>query len=97
MRRLLGLSIEARSLRIDPVMPSALDGLVHDTLLLPHPTQVQYRIGRAGCGVSAIELNGQRLEFERESNPHRPGAALVPRAALSSALRAHNVLQVELG
>jgi cellobiose phosphorylase len=96
MRRLLGLSIEARSLRIDPVMPSALDGLVHETALLPQPTQVQYRIGRAGCGVSAIDLNGQRLEFERENNPHRPGAALLPRAALSAALRTHNVLKIEI-
>jgi cellobiose phosphorylase len=97
MRRLLGMSLEAQALRLDPVIPSALDGLIHETTLLAHPTQVQYRIGRAGCGVNAIELNGQPLEFNHEDNPHRRGAALVPRAALVGALLARNTLRVDLG
>jgi cellobiose phosphorylase len=97
LRRLMGLSLEAEALRVDPVIPGALDGLTHATALLSKPTQVRYRIGSRGCGVSAVALNGQSLEFSRESNPHRLGAALVPRQALEGALRERNELRVDLG
>jgi hypothetical protein len=47
--------------------------------------------------VSRLQLNGQPLQFERDANPHRPGAALVDRATLPSRLsRELNTLAVEL-
>jgi cellobiose phosphorylase len=95
---LLGLSCEAQLLRVDPIMPAALDGLQVQTLLLQHPIDVSYRIGAAGCGVTRIELNGQPLSFEREPNPHRPGAALVALAALRGRLDSQrNALVIEFG
>ncbi len=82
VRRFLGLTVEADALRIDPVIPASLDGLRVETELLGRPLEVVYRIGRAGCGVERIELDSEPLPFAREANPHRRGAALVPRNAL---------------
>jgi cellobiose phosphorylase len=75
VRRFLGLSCEADVLSIDPVIPHALDGLRVKTMLNGRPIEVTYQIGSAGCGVRAIELNGQSVAFNVRANPHRSGAA----------------------
>jgi cellobiose phosphorylase len=87
VRRFLGLSPEATALSVDPVIPSALDGLKVTTTLLGKPLEVSYAIGAKGCGVSKIELNGRALPFERERNPYREGAARVPIKAVTDALQ----------
>jgi 1,2-beta-oligoglucan phosphorylase len=98
VRRFLGLDCEADALSLDPVIPSALDGLVVDTQLLGHPVQLRYRIGPAGCGVKAIDLNGTALPFTVRANPHRRGAAAVGRQTFLARLaRAHNTLTIEIG
>jgi cellobiose phosphorylase len=98
IRRFLGLDVEADALSVDPVMPAALDGLRVNTALLGHPLEVTYRIGRAGCGVSAITLNGAALPFTSRSNPHRRGAAAVPITAVKERLAAgRSTLLIELG
>jgi 1,2-beta-oligoglucan phosphorylase len=98
IRRFLGLSCEARALRVDPVIPSSLDGLQVDTTLRGRPLKVQYRIGKSGHGVTEVTLNGQKLPFTTEPNPHRVGAALVDLQAALSSLRAdQNELMVRLG
>jgi cellobiose phosphorylase len=98
IRRFLGLDVEADALSVDPVMPAALDGLRVNTALLGHPLEVTYRIGRAGCGVSAITLNGAALPFTSQANPHRRGAAVVPMAAVKERLAAgRGALTIELG
>ena len=98
VRCLLGLNCESQRLRVDPVMPAALDGLRVQTLLLERPIDVSYRVGTAGCGVTRIELNGQALSFEREPNAHRPGAALVAMATVRGRLDSgRNALAIELG
>ena len=98
MRSLLGLSCEWQGLRVDPVMPSALDGLRVQTTLLGRPLEVHYRVGDSGCGVEQIELNGRPLTFSRESNPHRRGAALVTTASVLELLAGkRNVLRVRTG
>ena len=57
-----------------------------------------YRIGAAGCGVSQLALNDRPLPFERDSNPHRTGAALVAIAALAERLAiGRNLLAVQIG
>ena len=97
MRRFLGLSPEATVLSVDPVIPSALDGLKVTTTLLGKPIEVSYAIGAKGCGVSKIELNGRTLTFEREHNPYREGAARVPIKAVTDALQAKkNSLKIVL-
>jgi 1,2-beta-oligoglucan phosphorylase len=98
VRCFLGLSCEWQVLRVDPVIPRALDGLRAQTTLRGRPVDVHYRIAGAGCGVSRLVLNGQSLAFAVEPNPHRRGAALVTMATVLAALRpAGNSLMIELG
>ena len=98
IRRFLGLSCEAQALRVDPVIPSALDGLRVQTTLRGRPVEVRYQIGKAGCGVTEVGLNGQTLAFTTEANPHRRGAALVDLSAVLEHLRPQqNVLNIRLG
>ena len=98
VRRFLGLSPEATALSVDPVIPSALDGLRVTTTLLGRPIEVSYSVGARGCGVSAIKLNGRKLAFEREHNPYREGAARVPIKAVTDALQAKkNRLEIKVG
>jgi cellobiose phosphorylase len=98
VRRFLGVSPEASVLRIDPVIPAALDGLSVATILLERPVELRYRIKGCGCGVNQVTLNGAALEFDCESNPHRRGAARVPLTKVLQHLRATgNVLGIDIG
>jgi 1,2-beta-oligoglucan phosphorylase len=98
IRRFLGVSPEARVLRVDPVIPAALDGLRVETILLGRPVELRYQVKGAGCGVNALSLNETALTFDTEANPHRRGAALVAMAAVSKLLQAAgNVLRIDIG
>ena len=98
VRRFIGLNPEATALSVDPVIPSALDGLRVTTTLLGRPIEVSYSVGERGCGVSAVKLNGRKLAFEREHNPHREGAARVPLKTVTDALQAQkNRLEITVG
>ncbi len=98
VRRFLGLSVESDALRVDPVIPTSLDGLRVETTLLGRSVEVQYNIGSSGWGVNAITLNDQPLSFTTEANPHRRGAALASMAAVRKQLAAeHNVLRIDIG
>jgi cellobiose phosphorylase len=98
LRRFLGIGCESQSLRVDPVIPPALDGLRVETLLRGRPVEVRYRVHEPGSGVTALSLNGQPLAFTSEPNPHRRGAALVPWPEVLEHLRAqHNLLAIQVG
>jgi cellobiose phosphorylase len=98
VRCLLGVSCESALLRLDPVIPNALDGLRVQATLLGRVFELHYRIRGAGCGVNEIVLNGQPLAFSRESNPHRPGAALIAMAALQGrTVDGRNALTIDIG
>ena len=98
VRRFLGLSCEAGALRVDPVIPTALDGLRVETTLRGRPIEVRYRIGSAGCGVVEVSLNDRPLSFTLEANPHRRGAALVALPSVLDQLKTEqNVLAVRIG
>ena len=98
LRRFLGLSCEATVLRVDPVIPHRLDGLRVELTLLGHRVEVTYRIKGAGCGVNAVSMNGHPLRFTQAPNPHRRGAALVAKTAVTERLTAgRNTLLVDLG
>ncbi len=98
VRSLLGLSCESDVLRVDPVMPRALDGLRAQMTLLGRPVEVCYRIGAAGCGVNDIVLNELPLAFSRDPNPYRRGAALVTMATMLERLAGgRNTLTIHFG
>ena len=98
LRRFLGLSCEAKVLRVDPVMPPELDGLRVNMTLRGRALEARYRVNEPGCGVTDIKLNGQSLKWVSEPNPHRRGAALVELPAVQQHLRAQgNVMEVQIG
>lgn len=98
VRRFLGLSVEWDRLSIDPVIPSALDGIRVESRLLGVPVEIRYAVRGAGCGVSALAFNGMPLPFTSGPNPHRRGAALVDRALVEvGLLERGNVLEIGVG
>ena len=97
MRSFLGLTWEPHALRVDPVIPASLDGLVLHTALLGCPVEVHYRIGSRGCGINTICLNGQPLTFTERAGPQRR-AALLSRASLAGQLTSErNILAIDIG
>ena len=98
MRHFVGLSAESDALSVDPVIPAALDGMRVETTLFGRPLEVRYRVGKAGCGVNALALNDAPLAFTHRTNPHRRGAAIVPKADVMKRLTpTGNSLQIDLG
>jgi cellobiose phosphorylase len=98
IRRFLGLSIEARDITLDPVIPVALNGLRVRLSLFGKPVTLSYEISGAGHGVSAVSVNGQAISLTHDANPYRKGAARVERALLIGKLnRPDNTLQVRVG
>jgi cellobiose phosphorylase len=94
----LGLRRGRSRLTIDPVMPRALDGLAVELPLEGKPVRVVYRVGAAGCGPVAVELDGDALRFEREANPYRPGGVSVSMTAIVERLRPRgSVLAIRIG
>ncbi len=85
---LLGLRWQARAVELDPVMPPSLDGLRVAIEFGGRSLEVVYSVGGSGAGVTAVDLDGVALPFERVPNPHRPGAARIDRAGFERALRA---------
>ncbi len=86
LRCLLGLRLERGRLVIDPVIPPELDGLQAELELDGHAVAVTYRVRGAGCGPTAVTLNGVPLDFERAASPYRTGAAEVPLEAFRAGL-----------
>jgi cellobiose phosphorylase len=98
LRHFLGLTWESGALCVDPVMPGVLDGMRVMTSVRGYPLEVTYRIGASGSGVNEIVLNGEKLPFTREANPHRRGAArLAAGAVLDRLTRGRNTLAIDLG
>lgn len=94
----LGLRQGAAELIVDPVIPKALDGLRAGLQLGGNDFEITYSIGPAGCGPTAIQLNGIELPFTRAVNPYRTGAACVSADTLRQyATGAVNRLKVSLG
>jgi CRISPR-associated protein Csx3 len=98
VRRLFGVTVEADTLSIDPVMPAALDGLRVEVSLLGHAVEIQYRVGKSGHGVTGVALNDETLPLDFAPNPHRRGAARISRTSCVARLkRERNVLRIDVG
>jgi cellobiose phosphorylase len=85
----LGIRQESAHLVIDPVIPAALDGLGAGITIAGRKVEIIYHIKSCGRGPLSIELNGHNLDFIREANPYRPGAARVSMDAFITALTGH--------
>lgn len=98
MRCLFGFRLEKSELVVDPVMPSALDGLRVRLKLMASLFDVTYNSTGAGCGPSKVIVNGADLHFTRGSNPYRIGAARISQEEIRRHLTADvNRLEVYLG
>ncbi len=86
----LGLRQKTEALVIDPVIPATLDGLTATLEIAGHSIEVTYQIKSRGCGPTAIQLNGSELEFTREPNAYRTGAARIPMTDLTRILTGNN-------
>jgi cellobiose phosphorylase len=82
----LGLRFETSWLVVDPVMPAALNGLKVTVPFEGRRLHVIYQILSKGRGPVSVTLNGSPLEFSREPNPYRPGAARILMADLAAIL-----------
>jgi cellobiose phosphorylase len=92
------LRLERGRLVIDPVMPASLDGLEAELELDGRALVVTYRVRGAGCGPTAVTLNGVPLDFLRGASPYRTGAAEVPLGVFrAGAIPGVNRLEIELG
>ena len=86
MQCFLGIRLEKSSLILDPVIPAALDGMTTMIDLAGNSVEVIYRVSGKGSGPVSINLNGTDLEFVREDNPYRTGAARVSMESIVSKL-----------
>jgi cellobiose phosphorylase len=98
LRCFLGLRREQTRLVVDPVIPASLDGLQAELEIAGRAFEVIYRIEGAGCGPTAVNLNGADLPFSRGANPYRMGAAEVPmEAVLARLIEGVNRLRIQVG
>jgi 1,2-beta-oligoglucan phosphorylase len=98
VRRFLGLNLEADVLSFDPVIPATLDGLRVELEFFGKSLEIAYAIKGAGHGVESVTINGSMVQFDRELNPYRTGAARIPLPEMQRLLSAkHNVMKVAVG
>jgi cellobiose phosphorylase len=92
VQRLLGVTVCQDHWIFDPVIPSSLDGLEVTLSFGKSVMTIRYRIGPAGCGVSAVKFNDAELPMDRMTNPYRLGAVRV-----SMPSDASGVLEITVG
>lgn len=74
LQRLLGLTVQAHRLGVDPVLSPRLDHLRVTLPLYGHPVEVHYRVGPLGHGPLAVTLDAESLTLQQGHNPYRrPG------------------------
>jgi cellobiose phosphorylase len=88
VQALLGLRLHADVLGVDPVLPTALDGLRAELRLYGHAVQLHYRVGPLGHGPRSVTLDGEALALQPGHNRYRrPGVwidAVLLRARLAA-------------
>ena len=77
VQHVIGLSRRGRQLVIDPVLPTAADGLTVALHLFGARLLVSFRIAKHGHGPVAVTINGHPLTMSALANPYRrPGVAV---------------------
>lgn len=75
---MLGLRCQADGVVVDPVLPTALDGLLATVVLDGRVVHVRYSVSGAGHGVSSLLVNGQAVETRPAPRRYRKGGVLIP-------------------
>lgn len=86
LQNFLGLRWEKDLLKLDPVIPKALDGLQVTLTLAGGQFEVTYRIQKEGFGPTKVLLNGAEFSFTRGKNPYRIGGAEISMSAVQARL-----------
>jgi CRISPR-associated protein Csx3 len=98
VQRLLGLVQQQDRLRLDPVLPPALDGLDVQLPLYGHAVRVVYRVGPHGHGPTAVQLDGQPLVLAADHNRYRAPGVWTDAAAVRERLaQGGRTLTITLG
>lgn len=90
MQCFLGIRVESEALIIDPVIPTALDGLTASLRIAGHLVEIIYHTGTTGRGPVSIELNGESIDFVRDHNPYRLGGVRISKSSWDGRLTAAN-------
>ncbi|MFA5058255.1 MAG: hypothetical protein WC485_09095, partial [Opitutaceae bacterium] len=76
---LLGLRESFGDLIFDPVLPRSLDGLAAVAMICGRRVELRYRVRQGSFSPRTVTVNGVRCDADRrESNPYRPGGAVIP-------------------
>ena len=62
---------------IDPVLPTALDGLKATMKIAGRMITFTYHVREGSSGPKRIVVNGRELNLKHEHNPYRAGGAVV--------------------
>ena len=82
----VGVRQESEAIVLDPVVPKPLDGMRTRLVIGNRHVEIVYQIERKGSGPVSVNLNGEDLDFIRESNPYRTGGARISRERFLSGL-----------
>ena len=97
MQCFLGLRVGTTFITLDPVIPLALHGLKVNLVLASQPVTIIYQIKSFGCGPISAEVNGEKLEFIRETNPYRVGAMCISMESFTRRLTGDDVMTILIG
>ncbi|MCB2219554.1 MAG: hypothetical protein KQI35_04100 [Bacteroidetes bacterium] len=87
IKNLLGIRIESRSVILDPVLPTSMNGLEVSIHCLGFPINFKYHIKIRSFGPEQITINGQSVEFTREENKYREGGIVISRDRFMAMLK----------
>ncbi|EYT48720.1 hypothetical protein [Brachybacterium muris] len=78
----LGVRRRGARVEIDPVLPPSIDGLQASIPFAGGTVEVTYRVGRAGCGVRQVLVDGQEAAGEPLSAAYREAGVALDVAAI---------------
>jgi CRISPR-associated protein Csx3 len=84
---LLGVRRRGDLLEIDPVLPSALDGLQATLPVDGIPVELTFRVGPRGVGPVGVALNGVGLATTPLSNPYRAAGVAIDMALVEEGMK----------
>jgi len=75
---------------IDPVLTSDMDGLSGSFLFKGFDLKLNFAVKTGNFSPKNIDINGEEIVFEVESNPYRKGGAVIPLKELLKYLKPGN-------